>query len=335
MSVTLRDIGKRLSLSHSTVSRALRNDPQISEATRLRVQQTAAQMGYRVNHMARALVSRKVQSIALVIPDVVDPFYARIIEGVDQVAHSRGYALLLYVTHSDPKREDAAVEEAAMHRYGGTILFRRHLPTSHLRKVLKDGTPIVLLTQYEPGLGVDSIRVDDVDGGYKATDYLINLGHKRIACLTGLLDQHETRDRLLGFHEAHQRAGLTADPDLIWEGDFQEKAGIRAARRYLKIPPPQRPTALFAFNDRMAIGFLQEAQALGIKVPDDVSVVGYDDIEPCRYTTPTLTTISQPTRDMGARAAEILIRRLEGEIFSTQEMLLKTELVVRDSAAPR
>ena len=224
-------------------------------------------MGYRINFAARALASRRSQSIALVIPDVVDPFYARVIEGVDQVSLRRGYAFLLYVTHSNPRREKDAVDDAATQRYGGTILFRRHLPLTRLQSAVKEGTRIVLLTQYEPKLGIDSIRVDDVDGAFKATEYLISLGHRRIACLTGMRKQAETEDRLLGFSKAHQMAGLSVDPRLIWEGDFREVTGAQAVEYYVALEPEARPTAVFAFNDRMAIGLLKALQAKGLARP--------------------------------------------------------------------
>lgn len=333
MSVTMRDIAKKLNISHTTVSRALRGDRRISEATRARVQAAAEQMGYRIYAPARALSSKRMCSIALVVPDVLDPFYAGIIAGVDQVTRQHGYSLLLYITHSDRQRESSALAEATEGRYDGTIFFRRQLPTDELQAAIDSGVPMVLLTRHEPSLVVDCVRVDDVDGGYRATAFLIGLGHRRIAFIGGPADQHETRDRFAGYEKALQSHGLAHHPDWIWPGGFSEDDGRRAAEAMVQLPDEARPTAVFAANDRMAIGFIYRLKELGLSVPQQVSVIGYDDIEPCQYVVPRLTTIRQPTHAMGARAAELLIRKLRGEPSRPKEIILKTELVVRDSCA--
>src|SRR5690606_6699229 len=160
----------------------------ISEATRARVQAVAEEMGYRVNVAARALLSKRMCSIALVVPDGLDPFYAGIIAGVDEVTRRNGYSLLLYISHSDPQREASALAEATEGRYDGTIFFRRMLPAGDLQAAIDSGVPMVLLTRHEPALVVDCVRVDDVDGGYRATTFLIGLGHRRIGFIGGPSD---------------------------------------------------------------------------------------------------------------------------------------------------
>lgn len=333
MSVTMRDIAKKLNISHTTVSRALRGDRRISEATRARVQAVAEEMGYRVNVAARALSSKRMCSIALVVPDVLDPFYAGIIAGVDEVTRRNGYSLLLYISHSDPQREASALAEATEGRYDGTIFFRRMLPAGDLQAAIDSGVPMVLLTRHEPALVVDCVRVDDVDGGYRATTFLIGLGHRRIGFIGGPSDQQETQDRFAGYKKALRAHGLYPHPDWIWPGGFSESDGRQAAEAMVQLPEDDRPTAVFAANDRMAIGLIYRLSELGLSVPQHVSVIGYDDIEPCDYVVPKLTTVRQPTHEMGARAAELLIRRLRGERSEPQEVVLKTELVVRDSCA--
>lgn len=333
MSVTMRDIARKLNISHTTVSRALRGDQRISEATRARVQAAAEQMGYRINVAARALSSKRMCSIALAVPDVLDPFYAAIIAGVDRVTRRHGYSLLLYITHSDVQRESSALAEATEGRYDGTIFFRRQLPAADLQAAIDSGVPMVLLTRHEPSLMVDCVRVDDVDGGDRATAFLIGLGHRRIGFIGGPALQHETKDRFDGYKKALRAHGLTVDPTTVWPGGFSEVDGRHAADAMVKLPEAQRPTAVFAANDRMAIGLIYRLNELGLQVPQQVSVIGYDDIEPCQYVVPRLTTIRQPTHDMGAQAAELLIRRLRGETWRPRELVLKTELVVRDSCA--
>lgn len=331
VSVTMRDIAKKLKISHTTVSRALRDDTRISASTRALVKAEAERLGYRINAPARALASKRMRSIALVVPDVFDPFYAGVIAGVDQVTREHGYSLLLYISHSDPDRERSALAEAAERRYDGTILFRRHATAADLEVAVQRNIPIVLLTRNDAALPVDCVRVDDVDGGYRATSFLIALGHRRIGFIGGPADQYETQDRFAGYRQALEENGLEFDPVWVWPGGFSEADGRRAAEAIVQLPLPQRPTAVFAANDRMAIGLQKRLGELGISVPHEVSVIGYDDIEPCRYVVPALTTVRQPTHRMGAEAAELLIKRLSGEEFPPREIVLRTEVVVRDS----
>ncbi len=332
MAVTIRDIAKKLGTSHSTVSRALRNDPRISAAMRAKVQEVARELGYRANAVARGLVSRRLRSVALIIPDVVDPFYARIVQGVDVVTHKHGYSLVLYITHSDPQRELAAVEAAGEHRYDGAILFRRHVPTERLRHLVEVGTPLVLMTRSEPGLPVDAVRVDDVDGGFQATAHLLEAGHQRVGFLGGPEAESETRERLTGYRRALAAFGLPYREEWHWHGDFTEKSGQRVAAAIAALPPDQRPTAVFAANDRMAIGLLAACRERGLLVPDELAIVGYDDIEPSQYVVPPLSTVRQPTLEMGMEAARLMIERLEGSTAPPREVLLKTEVIVRGSS---
>lgn len=329
----MRDIAKQLDVSHATVSRALRDDPRISSTTRQRVKRAAATMGYRINAPARALSSRRMCTLALVVPDVLDPFYAGIIAGVDDVTKRHGYSLLLYITHSDVARERSALGEAAEGRYDGTILFRRHASVHELKAARNADVPFVLLTRHEPSLLVDSVRVDDIDGGHRATAFLLGLGHRRIGFIGGPRDQMETEDRFRGYRQALQSHGLAYDPALVWWGHFTDSGGRSVAEKIVTLPPEQRPSGVFAANDRMAIGLQQRLIELGLRVPSDVSIIGYDDIEPCQYVAPNVTTIRQPTTEMGRQAAELLIRRLRGDEFPPQEIVLKTEIVIRDSCS--
>lgn len=331
MSVTIRDIAQKLEMAHSTVSRALRDDPRISPATRERVKRVAAQMGYHVNVAARALSSGRMQSIALIIPDVVDPFWAGIVKGVDAVTHERRYSLVLYITHAEREREAAALAAAAEGRYDGAIFFRRQLPVKDMARALRSGTQLSLMSHHEPSLPVDSVRVDDLDGAYRATSYLLELGHRRIAHIAGPPDHRETTDREAGFRQALAEAGIAPDCAHVISGNFTEKGGRAAAESLFAAPQGQWPTAIFAANDRMAIGLLHFCAERGVRIPHDLSIVGYDDIESCRHLQPPLTTVHQPTTEMGGQAARLLIERLEGSSSPPREVWLKTELIVRGS----
>ncbi|HET7558532.1 MAG TPA: LacI family DNA-binding transcriptional regulator [Limnochordia bacterium] len=331
MGVTIRDIAVAVQVSHSTVSRALRNDPRISADTRQRVIQAAKAMGYHANAAARALASRKMRSVALIIPDVVDAFYSRIVAGVDAATHLHQYSLVLYITHSDRNREAAAVTAAAERRYDGGIIFQRRLSSKQMAGMAGSGTPMVLLSRHDPSLPLDSVRIDDVDGGFKAARHLVRAGHRRIGFIGGFPEEQETIDRRRGFESALAEHQVALEPHWCWTGDFTEAAGRKAAAAIARRPPGERPTAIVAANDRMAIGLIQACRELGLSVPGDLAVVGYDDIDACRYLSPQLTTVRQPTYEMGNEAARLLIARLEDTSRAPVELLLKTELVVRAS----
>lgn len=331
MATTIKDIARAIGVSHSTVSRALNGDSRISPETRWKVLRAAEEVGYRPNLSARGLARRQVLSIGLVIPHVSDAFYGRIVHGVDQVSFESGFNLVLYITHADRRREMAALDQIAQRRVDGLILIVRKVEAEAIIRLRHQQVPLVLLMHRIRGAEIDNVRVDNVDGAFKAVTHLVQLGHQRIAFIGGPSDAPDNRERHKGYRLALSEAGMPVDPALTFKGDFTEASGRAAASAMLKLPQGERPTAIFAGNDRMAIGAIEALLAQGIQVPEDVAVVGFDDIVPASYVRPALTTVRQRTDEMGAVSTRLLIDRLRGDVGGCREILLKTELIIRQS----
>ncbi|MBE3576322.1 MAG: LacI family DNA-binding transcriptional regulator [Limnochordales bacterium] len=332
--VTIKDIARELGVAHSTVSRAIHDDPRISRETKQRVLEAVARLGYRPNAAARGLVSRRMQAVGLVIPGVADMFYGRIVDGVDRAAYEAGFGLSLYLTHGERRRELDALAQVSERRVDGLIVMARRIPKKVLLDLARQDIPLVLLEPQVLGLGIDSVRVDNRDGAYKAVRYLLDLGHRRIGFIAGPKGQRESQERWQGYRQALAEAGLSYQPELVQPGDYTEAGGASAVQRWLQLPPARRPTAIFASNDRSAIGAVTALQAAGVPVPQEISVMGYDDITAAAYSRPAITTMRQPIEEMGATAARLLIDRLvKRREFGYQEVLLKAELVVRESTA--
>ena len=329
--VTIKDLAKAVGVAHSTVSRALNGDPRISQKTRERVLKAARELNYQPNVSARGLVRRKVLSIGLLVPDVTEPFYGRIVEGVDRVTYEAGFNLVLYLTHADRRREIAALEQIRQGRVDGLIVMIRKAKGDAVIELKKQGVPLVLLLQEIRGSGIDSVRVDNLEGALTAVRHLIGGGHRRIALITGPSLAPDARERERGYKLALEQAGIAYDPRLVVRGDFSFASGAKAAEKLLSLSASERPTAIFAANDHMAMGAIKQLSGKGISVPQEMAVVGFDDLAPAAYFRPALTTVRQPIEESGRQAAELLIGRIRGTVRESREIILKTELVVRES----
>lgn len=329
--VTIKDIARAVGVAHSTVSRALNGDPRISKATREKVLQAARELNYRPNLPARALARGRVLSIGLVVPDVSEPFYGRIVAGVDRVTFDAGFNLVLYITHADRQRELAALEQIRHGRVDGMILMIRKARAQAVVELKEQGVPLVLLLQKIRGSGIDSVRIDNVGGAAEAVRHLIDGGHRRIALISGPSHAPDARERIKGYRAALDQAGIPYREELVVRGDFSFASGFRAVDALLRGPASQWPTAIFAANDHMAMGAIKRLAERGIAVPRDIAVVGFDDIAPAAYFQPSLTTVRQPIDESGRKAAELLIARIQGAVQEPREIVLKTELVVRES----
>lgn len=328
---TIKDIAKAIGVAHSTVSRALNGDPRISEATREKVLRAARELNYHPNLSAKGLVRRQVLSIGLVIPDVTEPFYGRIVEGVDRVTYEAGFNLVLYITHADREREIAALEQIRQGRVDGLILMIRKAKAEAVIGMEGKGVPLVLLLQRIPGSGIDSVRVDNEGGASRAVCHLIEGGHRRIAMISGPSHAPDARERRRGYQRALKIKGISCDRELVVSGDYTFASGYRAVDKLMSVPVRQRPTAIFAANDHMAMGAIKRLTERGVGVPGDVAVVGFDDIAPSAYYRPSLTTVRQPIEESARQAAELLIGRIRDAVHEPRDIILGTELVVRES----
>lgn len=331
MSVSIKDIAKVAEVSHSTVSRALRNSPLISDETKARIRRIAQEMGYSPSAIARSLVTKRTQTLGLVVTTIADPFVAEVVRGVEERALDEGYSVILCQSQADPEREIAAVEILREKRVDAIIITASRVGNLYLPLLERLAVPIVLINNQQEGRYVYSVGTDNVQGGHLAVRYLLELGHTRIGYITGPEWAAASRQRLRGARQALREQGLDLDPTLIVQGDGRAEGGEEAITCLLRHPVP--PTAVFCYNDMTAIGATRAAQRAGLQIPKDISIIGYDDIALAAYVTPPLTTIRQRKYEMGAQATEIALALLNDGEF-VEHVLIPGELVIRGSCAP-
>jgi DNA-binding LacI/PurR family transcriptional regulator len=328
--VSIKDIAKAAGVSHSTVSRALRGSPLVREETKARIKQLARRMGYSPSAIARSLVTKRTLTIGLVVTSVADPFWAEVVGGIEEMALEHGYSVLLTNSNRERQRELAAVQMLGEKRVDGIIVAASRVGALY-RPVLGElGVPVVLINRHsedkEPT--IHSIATDNVQGGYLATAHLLELGHRRIGYIADPEDLSSNSDRLQGYRRALVEWGLTFNPALVVDGDGRLEGGWHAMRLLLSVLPPV--TGVFCYNDLTAIGALRAIREAGKKVPEEVSVVGYDDLAQAAYSCPPLTTVAQAKREMGRQAMEMILQ-LMADAGPVEDIVLPGELVVRES----
>jgi LacI family transcriptional regulator len=328
---TIYDVARLAGVSTATVSRALNGTGQIAPATRATIDAAVEQLGYRPNTIARSLVTKSTQTIAFLLPDITNPFYAALVSGIQQYALSHGHTMLLCTTEGDAEREEQYLSLLRAKQVDGALVDGLVLPPDRIARFVEDGFPIVCLDRDIDSNAIPLVQVDNRLGGRLATQHLIDLGHDRIAHVTGARTLRISEDRLAGFRDALAAIGVTPDPRLVAEGGFTEEGGYDATRTLLETG--EEFTAVFAANDLSALGVLHALAESGRRVPEDVSVVGFDDLRLSAYTTPPLTTIRQPAAEIGQRATELLIDLTHGRRVRKLRHLLEPELVVRASTA--
>jgi LacI family transcriptional regulator len=327
--VTIRDVAREAGVSVATVSRVLNDSGPVSEEVRLRIREVAARLHYVPNEAARSLISNKTDTIGVLLPDLYGEFFSEVIRGLDQAARRSGYHLLVSSSHND-LAEIAAAVRVMQGRVDGLVVMSPHLEPCALATQLPRSLPAVLLNCAASGEAVDSIDLDNFGGAYAMVRHLLALGRRRVAIITGAARNHDAAERLRGYRAALRDAG--AEMSERWElaGDFSESAGYDAARRLAGMRP--RPDALFASNDSMAIGALSAFRDVGVRVPEDVAVGGFDDIPLARYMSPPLSSVRVAMGDLGDRAIQRLLHAVRTRSqWAPQHEVLPTTLVVRSS----
>jgi DNA-binding LacI/PurR family transcriptional regulator len=327
---TIYDVARAAGVSTATVSRALNGTGQVTPSTRAAIEAAVEELGYRPNTIARSLVTKSTQTIAFLLPDITNPFYAALVHGIQQYAIAHDFTMLLCTTEGSPEREEQYLELLRSKQVDGALVDGLLLPPERIARFVKDGFPIVCLDRDIAARSVPLVQVDNRLGGRLATEHLIGLGHRTIAHVTGAQALRISEDRFAGFREAHQAHGLEPSR-LVAEGRFTEEGGYEAAKALMRWRLDF--TAVFAANDLSAIGVLHALAEAGLRVPDDVSVVGFDDLRLSAFTTPPLTTIRQPAAQIAERATEMLIGLTRGKRVRRLRHLLEPELVVRRSTA--
>lgn len=328
------DVARLAGVSQAMVSYVVNDRAAIvvPEATRQRILAAIAELGYHPDSSARRLRTRKTFTLAVVIPDITNPFYPAFLRGIQDIAGGDGYDVLTYNTDADAEIEARCLRSVQQGRVDGLIAVLFHQGAPALRGLLERDIAVVRLEAVKKDAGpwpIDNIYVDGTAAAYSMVSHLIGRGHRRIGVLAGRRGPRPAR--VLGYLQALREHGIASDEALVREGDFQERGAQLAMGELLALPAP--PTAVFAVNDVMAIGAMLAAREGGLRIPDDVAIAGFDDIPAARFVTPALTTIDQRPEQLGRRAAELLLERLRGlapEHGRTVEM--PYELIVRESA---
>jgi LacI family transcriptional regulator, repressor for deo operon, udp, cdd, tsx, nupC, and nupG len=329
--VSIKDIARALGISHSTVSRALRDSPLVRAETVSEIKEKAYALGYRPSAVARSLVTRETRMIGLVVTTIADPFHGEVMTGVEEVAGAAGYSVILASSHREPEREIRAVRALQERRVDGILVASSRVGDLYLSAMTEMRVPIVLINNQYDGHLVYSVSVDNESAARDAVRHLIDLGHKRIAYLGDKFGSHSDADRLAGYRSALDSAGIPFDSDRVAQGDSSPEGSVPGVHQLLALTP--RPTALFCYNDMSSLAALRVAAELRLSVPEELSIVGFDDLFFTAYLQPPLTTIRQPRREMGREATELLLALLKGEPVGSQRIAVKGELVVRGSTA--
>jgi len=332
---TIHDVAARAEVSTATVSRVLSNPEKVSEATRRRVLKAVDQLGYSPNAAAKSLRTLTTRKLLVTVPDIANPFFSLIIQGIEEAALREGYSVMLGDTHHDAQREERYGEMLLRREVDG-LIFLGHSMSKSVGALMKKNqmAPIVNGCEYSPNLGVPSAHVDNEAAAYEAMSHLYGLGHRHIGVLTGPLASPLSRDRLRGAQACAKENGASKQV-MVVNGDFSIESGIAGAARLFAQQTP--PTAVFCFNDEMAIGVLDYASRVGRSVPESLSVIGFDDIRFSRYMRPALTTISQPMLDIGRETVRLLLGVLQGTVTTPVSITLPHKLEIRSStgAPPR
>lgn len=331
---TITLLARRLGVSTATVSLALNDHPRVSARTRERVKRLARRLNYTPDLLARGLVTRRAGVLGLVVADIANGYFARLARRVEDAARERGFGLVIASTDEDPAREARVLEMMLQRRVDGLILTSTASSARPLRGSTHAAVPLVLLGRLPAGARADSVSMDNRRGGYLAARHLLETGRRRIAMITGPRGLSDARGRLEGYVQALAEAGLAANGAFVVDGDFSEASGFQGMRRLLGQWP--RPDAVVVQNNLMLIGAMRAVRELGLSIPDDLAVVGFDEVEWSDIVEPPITMVEQPVAAMGQLAVELLLRRIEGDRTRAQRLVVEPVLRIRRScgAAP-
>jgi len=330
---TIRDIADLAGVSIATVSRVLNDRPDVARETRETVLQVVREHGFSTNRGARGLSSGRTGMIGLTLPLVADAYFGPMLSGAAEALHERDMRIVLAPTLHEHDREVSLIERLMRGTTDGAILMLPEESAEELLTLQRQGFPFVVVDPREPPPdGIACVAAMHASGAKQAAEHLLALGHRRIGAIAGTPGWYATEERLAGFRAALAGAGILLDPELVVHSDWRIPRGTEAARELLSLPDP--PTAIFGFNDNVAIGALHAARERGLSVPDDLSVVGFDDTEQAVIVTPRLTSVRQPLAELGRMGVSLLIRLIDGQRVDALRVELATQLVVRESTAP-
>jgi len=330
---TIRDIADLAGVSIATVSRVLNDRPDVAPETRRTVLQVVREHGFSTNRGARGLSSGRTGIIGLTLPLVADAYFGPMLSGASEALYEEDMRIILCPTLHEHDREVSLVQRLMRGTTDGAILMLPEESPEELLKLQQQGFPFVVVDPREPPPdGIPCVSAMHAAGAKLATEHLLELGHRRIGAIAGNPGWYATEERLIGFRAALAAAGILPDPELIVYSDWRLPRGTTAAEELLALSDP--PTAIFGFNDNVAIGALHAARKRGLRVPEDLSVVGFDDTAQAEIVMPSLTSVRQPLAEMGRMGVSLLTRLLEGQRLDALRIELSTVLVVRESTGP-
>jgi len=331
----IQDVAKMANVSTATVSRALSFPDRVSEKTRDAVLQAIEKSGYTINQSARNLRRGGTGTILVLLPNLANSFFSRVLKGIETIASKEGFSILIADSQFPPIDEAAFGNLFNISRIDGAIVLDGNIPQSFFDRQNGRKPAMVFACEWIPGSKTAAFHIDNIAGAMMATDHLVALGHRKIGHVAGPPNNVLSRDRVTGFLQSLQKHGLGCPDDWKIQGDFTIESGVQAAQHWLSLNQKERPTALFCASDEMAFGLISELNQNGIKVPQDLSIVGFDDVEFAAHSIPALSTIHQPRRRIGEAAARALIHKIrDADAPPLPEMAFELELISRDSTAP-
>lgn len=325
---TIHDVAKRAGVAAITVSRVINNEGYVSQETRRKVEAAVSELDYIPNSLGLSLRSKRTQTLALVLTDIINPFWTTVARGVEDAAYKQGYHIIIGNTEDSSEKQEEYLLLLMKKQVDGFLF----VPASYnvFNTLQKRGVPCVILDRHFPFSQLDSVRCDSVGGAYGLTKHLLELGHQHIAVITGRKDHTTAIDRVEGYLQAMQEAAVTDDQQIYW-GEYTQQAGYEHTVQILQSNP--QPTAIFATNNFIAIGVIHALRQYGVRVPEDISVVAFDDLPEALTIDPFFTIAAQPAYEMGQRATELLLSRLAGVgPEGYQEIVLPVEIIIRKSS---
>jgi len=331
---TIKDLARKLSISPSTVSRALRNHPDISKETKQRVTEAAEKYNYQPNQLAQSLQKRRSSIIGVIVPEIRHDFFSTVISGIEEVAYEHGYTIMVCQSNETLAREIINTQAMVANRVAGLLIAisSETVDFDHLAGVLAQGVPLVQFDRVVEELETSKVVVNDYRAAYEAVTHLIERGYRRIGHMAGQDGIALNRLRFEGYRDALLDKGLVYEPKFHLHGGYREEDGRRGAKRYLALD--ELPDAILAINDPVAVGMFSEFKKAGVRIPEDVALVGFSDTPAAALIEPPLTTVFQPAFEMGRTAVSLLMKQFDSEhdTFMPETVVLDTELLVRGSS---
>ncbi|MED1512495.1 LacI family DNA-binding transcriptional regulator [Bacillus proteolyticus] len=330
MKPTIYSVAEEAGVSISTVSKVINRTGNISERTRRNVLQVMDELNYHPSVVASALTGKQTKIIGLLIPDISNPFFAEVARSIEDRSYELGFHVMICNTDNDAQKEKKYLSLLTRQRIDGLIIASAFRNASLLENMVKQDVPVSLIASEIYNLSVNTVTVDDYKGAYLATSYLLSLQHRKIAIITE--DAKSNQLRLRAFKDVMKEEGIIVSRDYVVKTKATIQSGYESAKQLLRLP--ERPTAIFACNDLLAIGVMKVAKEEGLNIPEDLSIIGFDNTVLSTTTTPMLTTIAQPMKQMGTRVVEMLVEEMKHPKLCKKRLLLTPELIIRQSTCP-